>query len=146
MSTQSHTSLAKILVGAVVALCVAAPVAAADTAPVFPSAVPSQPGALTGPESKSNSTAPAFPSAVPSQPGALTGPKSETNAARAQERYYASYGTPAPLSQPSTLADDGGIDWSAIGIAIGFACLLAGVPMVMLMRTRRRTSRVRVAA
>jgi opacity protein-like surface antigen len=122
VSTQSHTSLAKILVGAVLALCIAAPAALAD------------------------STAPAFPSAVPSQPGALTGPESASNAARAQESYYSSYGNPAPLSQPSTLADDGGVDWSAIGIAIGGAFLIAGVPMVMLMRTRRRAARVRVVA
>jgi opacity protein-like surface antigen len=120
VQTQSHTSFAKLLVCAVLALCVAAPAALAD--------------------------APAFPSAVPSQPGALTGPDSTSNAARAQERYYSSYGTPAPLSQPSNPVDDGGIDWSAIGIAIGGAFLIVGVPMAVLMRTRRRTARVRVAA
>jgi hypothetical protein len=108
----------------VLALCVAAPSALADT----------------------TSTAPVFPSAVPSQPGALTGPDSASNAARAQESYYTSYGNPAPLSRPSTLVEDGGTDWFAIGIAIGGACLLAGVPMVMLMRTRRRTARVRAVA
>ena len=124
MQPQSHTSFAKFLVCAVLALCVTAPAALADT----------------------GSTAPVFPSAVPSQPGALTGQDSASNAARAQERYYSSYGTPAPLSQPSNPVDDGGIDWSAIGIAIGGACLLAGVPVAILMRTRRRSGRVRVAA
>jgi hypothetical protein len=122
--TQSHTSFAKILACAVLALCVAAPAALAGTP----------------------STAPVFPSAVPSQPGALTGQDRASNVAHAQERYYTSYGNPVPLSQPSSPVDDGGIDWSAIGIAVGGACLLAGVPVALLMRTRRRTARVRAVA
>ena len=65
MQTQSHPSLVTILTAAVLALVFAAPAASAQTQP----------------------EPPAFPSAVPSQPGALTGPAGDTNAARAQERY-----------------------------------------------------------
>ena len=124
MHTQSHTTFAKLLTGAVLALCVAAPAALAD----------------------SGSTAPNFPSAVPSQPGSLTGPDTASNAARAQERYYSSYGEPAPLSPLSAPADDGGIDWATIGIAVGGTCLLTGAVIALVMRTRRRTGRVHVAA
>lgn len=124
MQAQPHISFAKILVCAALAVFVAAPAAFAD----------------------SESTAPAFPSAVPSQPGALTGPESSTNSARAQERYYSSYGNSAPLTPVSAPADNGGIDWSAIGIAIGGTCLLAGALIALVKRTRRRTDRVRVVA
>jgi hypothetical protein len=124
VQTQPHTSFAKLLACVVLAVFVAAPAAFAD----------------------SGSTAPAFPSAVPSQPGALTGPNSASNAARAQERYYTSYGQAAPLTPASTPADDGGIDWSVIGIAVGATCLLAGALIALVMRTRHRTGRTRVVA
>jgi hypothetical protein len=122
--TQSHTSFAKLLTCAVVALFVVAPAALAD------------PG----------SPAPAFPSAVPSQPGALTGPDTASSAARAQERYYSSYGEPTPLSPLSTPVDDGGVDWATIGIAVGGTCLLTGAVIALVMRTRRRTGRAHVVA
>ena len=124
MQTQPHTSLVTVLIGAVLALCVAAPAALADSPP----------------------TAPNFPSAVPSQPGALTGPDSASNAARAQERYYSSYGEPAPLTPLSQAADDGGVDWTAIGIVVGGTVLLLGAVISLLMRTRRRTGRAHVTA
>jgi hypothetical protein len=124
VQTQSHTSLAKLLTCAALALCVAAPAAVAD----------------------SPSTAPNFPSAVPSQPGAPTGPDPAGNAARAQQRYYTSYGNPAPLTPLSEPADDGGIDWASIGIALGATCLLTGAVIALVTRTRRRTGRVHVAA
>jgi hypothetical protein len=122
--TQSHTSFATILACAVLALCVAAPAGFASSA----------------------ATAPAFPSAVPSQPGELTGRDSAVTAAQAQGRYYASFREQTPLSPASTPADDGGVDWSAIGIAVGGTCLLAGGMIAILMRTRRRTGRVRAVA
>ena len=125
MQTQPHISLAKVLTFAVLALFAAAPAAAlADSAP----------------------TAPNFPSAVPSYPGALTGQDRATEAARAQERYYSSYGDPAPLNPPVTSAGDGGVDWAAIGIALGGTCLLAGAAIALVTRTRRRTGRAHVAA
>jgi hypothetical protein len=124
VQAQPHISFAKVLVCAALAVFLAAPAAFAD------------PG----------STAPAFPRAVPSQPGALTGPDSATNSARAQERYYSSYGNPAPLTPVSAPADDGGVDWAAIGIALGGICLLAGALIALVKRTRRRTGRVRVVA
>ena len=124
MQTQPHTSLVTVIACAVLALCVAAPAALAD----------------------SSATAPNFPSAVPSQPGAPIGPDSAGNAARAQERYYTSYGNPAPLTPVSEPADDGGIDWASIGIALGATCLLTGAVIAVVMRTRRRTGRVHVAA
>ena len=124
MQTQPHTPLATILVLAALALFVAAPAALADSA----------------------STAPAFPSAVPSQPGALTGTDSASNAARAQERYYSSYGPPAPLSRLSTPVHDGGVDWATIGLSIGGICVLAGAVTAVVKRTRQRTGRPRVAA
>ena len=82
---------------------------------------------------------------MPSQPGMQTGLDRASNAARAQERYYSSYSTPAPLSQPSNPVDDGGIDWSAIGIALGGSCLIIGAGIGIVTR-RRQTARVRVAA
>ena len=124
MQTQPHTSFATILVFAALALFVAAPAAFADSA----------------------STAPAFPSAVPSQPGALTGTDNASNIARAQESYYSSYGHPAPLSPVSTSDGGGGVDWATIGIVIGGICLLGGAVTALVKRTRRRTARVRVAA
>jgi hypothetical protein len=119
--TQSHTSFAKILAFAAIVLFVAAPAAVAD----------------------SGTAAPNFPRAVPSQPGALTSPNRATAAARAQERYYTSYGVPTPVSHVSTPPDDGGTDWPAIAIAVGGTCLLGGALIAVLMRTRRRTARVR---
>ncbi len=124
MQTQPHISFAKVLMCAALALFVAAPAALADSSP----------------------TAPNFPSAVPSEPGALTGSDSASNAARAQERYYSSYGDPAPLTPPSQRADDGGIDWSTIGIVVGGTVVLLGAVISLLMRTRRRTGRVHIAA
>ena len=124
MQAQPHISFAKVLVCAALAVFVAAPAALAD----------------------SGSTAPAFPSAVPSQPGALTGPDSASNTARAQERYYTSYGDPTPLTPLSVPADDGALDWVAIGIVVGATCLLAGAVVGLVRRTRRRTGRVRAVA
>lgn len=120
MQPQRNTSLVTIIACAVLALCVAAPAALADT----------------------GSTGPAFPSAVPSQPGALTGPDSADNASRAQESYYSSYGDPAPLSVATA---DGGVDWAAIGIGISGSCLIIGTAVAFVTR-RRHTARVRVAA
>ena len=69
-----------------------------------------------------------------------------SNAARAQERYYTSYGNAAPLTPLSQPAHDGGVDWAAIGIALGATCLLTGAVVALVVRTRRRTGRVHVAA
>src|SRR5690242_19252381 len=69
MQPQRNTSFVTLITCAALFLFVAAPAAFAATAP----------------------TAPNFPSAVPSQAGALTGPDHATEAARAQERYYSSY-------------------------------------------------------
>jgi hypothetical protein len=124
VQAQPHTSFAKILMCAALAMFVAAPATFADSGP----------------------TAPVFPSAVPSHPGALTGTDGASDAARAQERYYSSYGDPAPLNPVSTPVDDGGVDWASIGIVLGGICLLAGTVTVLVVRTRRRTGRVRVAA
>ena len=124
MQTQPHISFAKVLVCAALALCVAAPAALAD----------------------SQSTAPNFPSAVPSHPGEITGTDSATSAARAQERYYSSYGNPAPLTPLSQPAEDGGIDWSSIGIVVGGTVVLLGAVIPLLMRTRRRSGRVHITA
>jgi hypothetical protein len=124
MQTQSHPSLITVLVGALLALAIAAPAALA-----VPTSEP-----------------PVWPSAVPSQPGELTGPAADPTAARAQEAYYTSYGDPAPLTQAGVSVDDGGVDWAAIGIAVGATCLLIGAMIALVMRTRRRTGRVHVAA
>jgi hypothetical protein len=124
MQTQTHPSLVTIIAGAVLALAFAAPVASAAT----PSARP------------------AFPNAVPSQPGALTGQAADTNAARAQERYLASYGDAKPLTPVSAPAGDGGVDWASIGIGVGGTVMLTGALIALLMRTRRRTGRAHVAA
>jgi hypothetical protein len=124
VQTHPHTSLATVIVCAALALFVAAPTAFAD----------------------SPSTAPNFPSAVPSQPGEVTSADSASNVARAQERYYSSYGEPAPLAPLSEPATDGGIDWTSIGIVLGGTCLLAGAVITLVKRTRRRTGRVHIAA
>ena len=122
MQTQSHTSLVTVLIGAVLALAiVAAPAASAATPPEFPRA-------------------------VPAQQGALTGPAAQTRAARAQERYLTSYGDPKPLTQVSESVDDGGVDWTSIGIVVGGTFLLLGAVLPLLMRTRRRSGRTHVAA
>jgi hypothetical protein len=121
VQTKPHTTLVTIIACAVLALA-AAPAAHA----VLP--------------------APDFPSAVPSQPGAQTAPDSTGNAARAQERYYASYGDSAPLTPLSEPADGGGLDWTTIGIVLGATCLLSGAVIALVTRTRRRTGRVHVAA
>jgi hypothetical protein len=121
VQTQSHISLTTILVGAVLALAVVAPATFA--------ALP-----------------PEYPSAVPSQPGAVTGPVADTNAARAQERYLTSYGDPKPLAHVSARVEDSGIDWTSIGIVVGGTVLLLGAVIPLVMRTRRRSGRVHVAA
>jgi hypothetical protein len=121
MQTQPHTSLVTVLIGAVLALAVAAPAASAAEPPNFPTA-------------------------VPAQPGAPTGPTAETSAARAQERYLTSYGDPKPLAQVSEPVDDGGVDWTSIGIVVGGTVLLLGAVVPLLMRTRRRSGRVRITA
>jgi hypothetical protein len=120
MQPQRNTSFVTAIACAVLFLFVAAPAALAATAP----------------------TAPNFPSAVPSQAGSLTGPDRASDAARAQERYYSSYGDPAPLS---VAADDGGVDWASIGIGLGGSCLIIGAGIALVTR-RRHTARVRVAA
>ena len=138
MQAQPHISFVKILVCAALAMIVAAPGASArpndgHCRVQIPSgllvAVPCPPGA---PQHKSTVTSPAE--------------NSRLNAARAQQRYYTSYGNPAPMSPPSVAADDGGVDWAAIGIAIAGTCLLAGALIALVMRTRRRTGRVRAVA
>ena len=123
MQTRPHTSLVTVLIGAVLALAVA-------TAPAASAAVPP----------------PDFPTAVPAQPGAPTGPTAETSAARAQERYLTSYGDPKPLAQVSEPVDDGGVDWTSIGIVVGGTVLLLGAVVTLLMRTRRRSGRVHITA
>jgi hypothetical protein len=123
MQTKSHTTFAAVLTGAVLALAVASPAAFSQ-----PAGAP-----------------PAFPSAVPSQPGELTGSAAVENA-RAQERYYSSYGSPKPLISHEGSVADGGTDWAAIGIAVGATCILVGALVALITRTRRRTHRVRVAA
>jgi hypothetical protein len=120
MQPQRNTSFVTAIACAVLFLFVAAPAALAASAP----------------------TAPNFPSAVPSQAGSLTGPDRASNAARAQERYYSSYGDPAPLSVAPA---DGGVDWASIGIAVGGSCLIIGAAIALVTR-RRHTARVRVAA
>ena len=124
MQTQPHTTLATVIACAALALFVAAPTALAG----------------------SPSTAPNFPSAVPSQPGEVTSTDSASNVARAQERYYSSYGEPAPLAPLTEPATGGGIDWAMIGIALGGTCLLTGAAIALVKRTRRRTGRVHIAA
>ena len=121
MQTQPHISLTTILVGAVLALAVMAPTTFAALPPEYPSAVPSQPGAATNP--------------VP-----------DITAARAQERYMTSYGDPKPLAQVGERADDGGIDWTSIGIVVGVTVLLLGALIPLFMRTRHRSGRTHVAA
>jgi hypothetical protein len=121
MQPQRNTSFVTVIACAVLFLFVAAPAALAASAP----------------------TAPNFPSDVPTQAGSLTGPDSASNAARAQESYYSSYGDPAPLSVAP--ADDGGVDWASIGIALGGICLVVSAGIVLVTR-RRHTVRVRVAA
>jgi uncharacterized membrane protein len=91
-------------------------------------------------------SAPAFPSGVPSQPGELTGQAATTKSARAQERYYASYGDAPSLSPRHAAVDAGGVDWATIGITIGGTAMLLGAVIARVMRTRLRTSRSRVIA
>ena len=124
MQTKSHTTFAATLAGAVLALAVASP--AAFSKPV--------------------SEPPAFPSAVPAQPGQVTGTGAAAETARAQERYLTSYGNPKPLVTHDAAVDDGGVDWAAIGISIGATCILVGALVALVSRTRRRTHRARVVA
>jgi hypothetical protein len=124
MQTKSHTTFAAALVGAVLALAAASP--AAFSAPV--------------------SEPPAFPSAVPSQPGQLTGTDPATEAARAQERYYTSYGESKPPIANDASVGDSGVDWATIGITVGATFILVGALAALVSRTRRRTHRARVVA
>jgi hypothetical protein len=124
MQTKSHKSFAAAVAGAVLALAVASPAAFS-----MPTGEP-----------------PAFPSAVPAQPGQVTGPDGTVEAARAKERYLTSYGNPKPLTNPDAQVADDGADWAAIGIAISATCILAGALVALVSRTRRRTHRARVAA
>jgi hypothetical protein len=124
MQTKFHTTFATAAAGAVLALAVASPAAFSNT----------------------TSEPPGFPSAVPAQPGQVTGPAAAVEKARAKERYLTSYGNPKPLTAHEAPADDGGVDWAAIGIALGASCILVGALVALVSRTRRRTHRVRVAA
>jgi hypothetical protein len=67
-----------------------------------------------------------------------------TNAARAQERYYSSYGTPA-ATQPKQSVTDDGTPWAVVVFGLAGAFLVAGA-IAFAGRTRRRTARVRIAA
>ena len=58
----------------------------------------------------------------------------------------ATNGEPASLTPLSRPADDGGIDWSLIGIVVGGTVVLLGAVIPLLMRTRRRSGRVHIAA
>jgi hypothetical protein len=123
MQTKSHTTFAAVLAGAVLALAVVSPAAFSRPA----------------------SEPPVFPSAVPSQPGQITGPAAAAETARAQERYYSSYGDPKPLIAHDASVGDGGVDWAAIGIGVGASCILIGALVALVSRTRR-THRPRVIA
>jgi hypothetical protein len=139
VQSQPHISFARILVCAALAVLVAVPGASAQPKDAqcrvqIPSGllvrVPCPPGAASQHESPLNSSA----------------KSSRLHAARAQQRYYTSYGNRTQMIRPSVPAADGGIDWTAIGIAIGATCLLAGALIALVMRTRRRTGRVRAVA
>jgi hypothetical protein len=119
-----HTTAATALLGVMLAFTAAAPGAFAKPGP----------------------QAPVFPSAVPAQPGAVTGDTPAVTAARAQERYLTSYGNPKPLARPAAPVDNGGADWAAIGISLGATCLLVGAVITLVSRTRRHTRHMRVAA
>lgn len=121
MQIEQHTTFATTIVGIVVALAFAAP--AAFSMPV--------------------SDPPAFPSAIPSQPGQLTGTAADP--ARARERYYTSYGKPQSLSRPEASIEGGSGDWMPIGISVGASIVLVGA-VIALSRMRRRTHRARVVA
>jgi len=123
MRTKFHITLATALTGAALVLGIAAP--ASFSAPA--------------------SGQPNFPTAVPSQPGEITGTDSATQAARAQERYLTSYGDSKPISQQPPAAG-GGIDWAVIGITLGATCILVGALFALVARLRRRTHRVGVTA
>ena len=123
MQTKPHTMLATALAGIVIALTVA-------------------PAAFSNPASR----APAFPSAVPAQPGFLTGSAASSNPARAQQQYFTSYGKPQPLARPESSAASSGVDWAAISISFGACSALIGALIALVAHTRRRTHRVRAVA
>ena len=124
MQTQSHTSFAKVLACAALALFVAAPAALADrspTAPGLPERRAVAAGGAHGPRQRERRRP---------RPGALL-------------RVLRRAGSAEPAHEP---ADDGGVDWAAIGIGLGATVLLLGAVIALLMRTRRRTGRARVVA
>jgi hypothetical protein len=64
--------------------------------------------------------------------------------ARAQQRYYSSYGTPSAIHHPRPAAKDHDSPWLTIGLGLGLTLVVAGAVLVAV-RMRRRTGRVRVA-
>ena len=124
--TRSRRALLRPLAVAMLALALAAPAALAVPAdyppPNYPSAVPERPGAITderGTSSLAGTTSD-------------DGRSSDTAAALAQERSYASYGTPTPLTPPSSTVETAGDD----GIApLPFVLSLLGALIVGIAAT-----------
>jgi hypothetical protein len=87
---------------------------------------------------------PNYPSAVASQPGALTGTHvqtpSDVNAALAQERYYSSYGDPASDTSPAVRSTErpsgNGIGSAPLVVSL-LAALALGIGAVRAMHVRR---------
>jgi len=69
------------------------------------------------------------------------------SAALAQERYYSSYGEPAPLTAPQPPAPSDDTPWLLIGLSIAAALAIAAASATQLRRLRirrRRAARVRI--
>ena len=62
--------------------------------------------------------------------------------ARAQERYYSSYGDPAPLSLPQVAAapSDDGTPWLPIALSVAAAAAIVAASAVGVRQLRLRTS------
>ena len=65
-----------------------------------------------------------------------------TSAAEAQGRYYASYGEPEPLAVPQAPEPSGDTPWLPVALSVALAMLAASAAAARRLRLRRRATRV----
>lgn len=80
-----------------------------------------------------------------SAPHAPSAEGTQLNAARAQERYYTSYGEPAPIAAPLAPAPADDTPWLTIALAAAVALAAASIAAIHRRRLRLRRRLARAA-
>jgi hypothetical protein len=124
--------MTRIIIAALAALALAAPVASAD-----PHAIDSHNRALLQQQAAQAELDARGRDGV--QTGSLAGTTDETTRALAQERAYSTYGEPAPIErQPAPVTtDDDDTPWALIGAGVLGIALVFGAAVALVARPRR---------